>query len=70
MLDPAARLGFARTLQELRGTQPLGILQITHHLEEVEHADRAVVLIDGHVAAEGAPSDVFWLFAAEGVARR
>lgn len=59
MLDPQARLHFARAVRSLRAARPLTVVQVTHRLDEVADVDRAIVLIDGRVAAEGAPAQVF-----------
>ena len=47
MLDPAGRARFLAGLARLTERGELGIIQITHHLDEIETADRAIVLIDG-----------------------
>ena len=32
---------------------------ITHHMDEAAQADRLVVMHDGHIVADGVPSEVF-----------
>jgi ABC-2 type transport system ATP-binding protein len=53
--DPAARRGAWRLVENLRG---LGrtIVLTSHYMDEVQHlADRAVVITNGRIVAEGAP---------------
>ena len=57
MLDPRGRKGLARMCRELNEAG-LTILLITHFMEEAAHADRVIVLEDGHVAIDGKPADV------------
>lgn len=52
MLDGAGRADVLETLRGLR-RRGVGIVHITHHLEEVLDADRVVVLRDGLIAFEG-----------------
>jgi ABC-2 type transport system ATP-binding protein len=56
--DPAARRGAWRLVESLRG---LGrtIILTSHYMDEVQHlADRAVVLADGRIVAEGRPDSL------------
>jgi energy-coupling factor transport system ATP-binding protein len=59
MLDPESAAHFAATLTELRTSRPLTVIQITHHLDEIEGADRALLLHDGRIVADGAPAEIF-----------
>ena len=61
MLDPHGRVEVIQTLQELREALGLTVLSITHDLEEATKADRMIVLNNGQIFAEGAPSEVFSL---------
>jgi energy-coupling factor transporter ATPase len=56
-LDPAARervLSIVRSLNQ----SGIGIIHITHQMEEVAHAHRVVVIDNGRVAANGLPADI------------
>jgi energy-coupling factor transport system ATP-binding protein len=58
MLDPAARRHFLQTLHALRRQERLGVILITHQLEEVLGADRIVLMDGGTVRAVGPPADL------------
>ena len=55
-LDPASRRDLLRYVQQLRDERQLGILWATHLVEEVEEADRVVVLHKGKVLRTGTPA--------------
>lgn len=57
MLDPEGRVELLQLLQELR--KEVGILHITHNVEEALLADRVLVIDDGRIVAEGHPREVF-----------
>jgi ABC-type multidrug transport system ATPase subunit len=57
-LDIDARARFWRTLDDLRAREDLTVIAATHLGEEAERADRAVLLREGRVAAEGAPEQL------------
>ena len=58
MLDPQGRAQLLAVLAELhRGGKTL--VSITHRLEEIIHCDRAIVLVRGTVAWEGAVPELF-----------
>ncbi|MBC7217761.1 MAG: energy-coupling factor transporter ATPase [Candidatus Caldatribacterium sp.] len=57
MLDPEGRQELLELLQELR--QEVGILHITHNVEEALLADRVLVIDEGRIVAEGHPREVF-----------
>jgi len=59
MLDPLARRDLLRLLDQLQAEQELGVLQITHHLEEALPADRIVLLVAGEVVGTATPEE--WL---------
>ncbi len=52
MLDPAGRADVLTALQDLR-SRGVGIIHITHHLEDVLDADRVVVLNGGRMVFDG-----------------
>lgn len=58
MLDPLGRADVLRALRDLRSAG-VGIIHITHHLEDVIDADRVVVLDRGHAAFDGTPAGLF-----------
>ncbi len=49
MLDPQGRREVLNAVQELRDTLGLGIVYITHHMDEALFADRVVVLDKGRI---------------------
>ena len=57
MLDPRGRKGLMRVCRELH-EDGMTIVMITHFMEEAAHADRVIVLEDGHIALEGTPDEV------------
>ncbi|HEY0189299.1 MAG TPA: energy-coupling factor transporter ATPase [Cellulomonas sp.] len=59
MLDPAARATVLASVARLHRERGVGVVQITHHLDEVVDADRVVVVGDGVVQAEGSPAQIF-----------
>jgi energy-coupling factor transport system ATP-binding protein len=58
-LDGPSRQGIAQLIDKLRVESGLGIVLLTHRLEELSHADRLLVLLDGHIAMDALPADVF-----------
>jgi ABC-2 type transport system ATP-binding protein len=56
-VDPLARAGLWETIRAA-ADDGAGVLVTTHHLDEAEHCDRLVVLVDGRVAAEGTIEDI------------
>ena len=59
MLDPVGRAEVMSTLLELKRKFGITLVLITHHMDEAAQADRLVVMHDGHIVADGAPSEVF-----------
>ncbi|MEN3183779.1 MAG: energy-coupling factor transporter ATPase [Atribacterota bacterium] len=57
MLDPEGRAELLELLQELR--KEVGILHITHNVEEALLADRVLIIDDGKIVAGGHPREVF-----------
>ncbi|MCS7242057.1 MAG: energy-coupling factor transporter ATPase [Candidatus Caldatribacterium sp.] len=57
MLDPEGRVELLQLLQELRSE--VGILHITHNVEEALLADRVFIIDEGSIVAEGPPREVF-----------
>lgn len=56
-LDPEASQQVLSSLQELK-ERGLGIIQITHHMEEAARADRMLVMDQGRIVEDGKPADV------------
>jgi energy-coupling factor transport system ATP-binding protein len=61
MLDPKGRSEVLETIRLLKNQRNLTIISITHDLNEVAKADRAIVLNKGELFAIGTPSEIFEL---------
>lgn len=59
MLDPRSRRELLASLQQLRTTQNLTIISITHDMSEAAAADRILMLREGHLEKCGPPQDMF-----------
>lgn len=59
MLDPSGRHEVIETMEKLNREEGITILHITHYMEEAARADRIVVINDGAVLLDGAPTEVF-----------
>lgn len=59
MLDPKGRREVMDTIYRLNKEKGITIVLITHYMEEVEKADRVVVMDSGEILLDGTPSDVF-----------
>jgi energy-coupling factor transport system ATP-binding protein len=57
MLDGAGRSDVLTALTGLR-SRGVGVVHVTHHLEDVMDADRAIVLADGRIAYDGSPLEL------------
>ncbi|MBN2840561.1 MAG: energy-coupling factor transporter ATPase [Coriobacteriia bacterium] len=57
MLDPVGRADVLRSLRHLRSVG-VGVMHITHHLEDVLDADRIIVLSLGRTVFEGTPAEL------------
>ncbi|MGO1537973.1 MAG: ABC transporter ATP-binding protein [Leucobacter sp.] len=55
MLDPAGREQLLVALRGVKERVGIGIVQISHYLDEIVMADRAVVVIDGQIACDTTP---------------
>ncbi|MFJ7666449.1 energy-coupling factor transporter ATPase [Lysinibacillus sp. NPDC097195] len=58
MLDPLGR-DQVLTLMHSLSQQGLTIIHITHHMEEVLHSDRVLLLDNGQICFDGQPIDLF-----------
>jgi len=61
MLDPQGRMEMITLVRELKATMgdELTVLSITHDIDEASHADKVVVLSDGHIRQIGEPQEIF-----------
>lgn len=59
MLDPNGRKEVLRTVQELRKTENVTVILITHYMDEVIDADHVIVMDQGHVVMQGSPREIF-----------
>ncbi len=59
MLDPVGRKEIVATMEKLNREHGITVLTITHYMEEAVRADRVIVLLDGKIAMDGAPEQVF-----------
>ncbi len=57
-LDPASRRDLSVHVRRLCSEQGLGVLWATHLVDEVEQADRVVLLDQGRVLQDGTPSEL------------
>lgn len=58
LLDPDSQLDLIRTVRQLVDRQGITAVWITHRLDELDWADRAVLLSAGCVRAEDTPSSI------------
>ena len=59
MLDPNGRKEVIRTIHELKRTEGITVLLITHYMEEAIVADRIIVMDDGRIVMDGQPREIF-----------
>lgn len=59
MLDPKGRKEIISTIEKLNKENGITVVLITHFMEEAQNADRAVVLNDGSIIADGTPKEIF-----------
>lgn len=59
MLDPNGRKEVITTIHHLNKNEKVTILLITHHMDEVIHADKVFVMNMGHVVMQGTPKQIF-----------
>ena len=59
MLDPVSREELLALVLDLRATQGLTVINITHHMEEVLQADKVLVMDNGHILLTCTPRDIF-----------
>lgn len=59
MLDPNGRKEVIATVRELNKKEKVTLILITHHMDEVIHADKVFVMNKGHLVMEGTPKEIF-----------
>ena len=59
MLDPVGRKEVLQAVRELNEKENITILWITHHMEEVIHADQVMVMDQGKIVLCGTPRQIF-----------
>lgn len=59
MLDPNGRKEVIRAVRALNQVEGITVILITHYMEEIIHADRAIVMDQGHIAMQGSPREIF-----------
>jgi energy-coupling factor transport system ATP-binding protein len=59
MLDPSGRREVMKTIEMLNREREITVLHITHNMDEAVRADRVIVINDGEIFLDGAPSEVF-----------
>ena len=59
MLDPNGRKEVIRAVRALNDVERITVILITHYMEEIIHADRAIVMDEGKIAMEGTPREIF-----------
>jgi energy-coupling factor transport system ATP-binding protein len=59
MMDSPTRYDFLDTLGDIRSSNSLGVILLTHRLEDLICADRIIVISNGTVVKDGSRSSVF-----------
>jgi len=59
MLDPEGRKEVISTVSSLNKSEKITVLLITHHMDEVIHADKVFVMDRGKVVMQGTPREIF-----------
>lgn len=59
MLDPSGRREVMDTVKRLNREKGIGIVLITHYMDEAAEADRVIVIDSGSVVLDGTPQEVF-----------
>jgi ABC-2 type transport system ATP-binding protein len=57
-LDPVTREMLVRHMQTVRREHGTSILWATHLVEELEHADRIILMVDGEIIQAGSPAEL------------
>ena len=59
MMDSGTRCATFRLLADIRKRESLGIVYLTHRLDDLLDADRILVLKSGEIQTEGTPANIF-----------
>lgn len=59
MLDPKSRKEVLRVVRKLNREKGITIILITHHTDEVVHADKVILMKQGHIVNAGTPEEIF-----------
>lgn len=59
MLDPEGRKEVISTVSMLNKQEKITVMLITHHMDEVIHADKVFVMDQGKVVMQGNPREIF-----------
>jgi energy-coupling factor transport system ATP-binding protein len=59
MLDPVGRADVVETMEKLNRDEGKTVITITHYMDEAVRADRVIVINDGKIILDGAPSAIF-----------
>lgn len=59
MLDPNGRREVITTIRHLNRKEKVTVLLITHHMDEVIHADKVFVMNMGKLVMQGTPREIF-----------
>lgn len=59
MLDPRGREEVLETIRDLKSSNQMTVISITHDLEEAARADRMIVMNQGRIYKEGTPQEIF-----------
>lgn len=59
MLDPKGRKEVLSVVDKLNKDQNVTVLNITHYMDEVVHADKVVVINNGEIVMQGTPQEIF-----------
>lgn len=59
MLDPRGRQEIMKTVNAVQQEHKLGLITITHDLQEVIQAERVIVMNEGEIWKEAVPRDIF-----------
>lgn len=59
MLDPESRKRVMDCVERLKNELGIGVIWITHYMEEAVAADRVIILDCGAIKADGTPEEVF-----------
>ena len=59
MLDPMGRRDVVETIEKLNREEGKTVISITHYMDEAVRADRVIVINDGKIILDGAPSKIF-----------